>query len=235
MRGPEQPASLTQGSTTRMDDRLKDSAWQTKPSDRFVLRWIKVNLSAKITPRLLHWEWLAPWMITLFSSFVAVFAGAIFALGYGWAAGTLAAFAQVLDGVDGQYARITGRQSKGGAFWDSVLDRYADGAMMIGLVIYLFRLPSLLPQWVLLLLAFLAITGGNLISYSSARGESLGLDLGKPTLASKGTRSTVMILSAWGSLLWPQLPLAALLYLAVHPNLEVTRRLVRTLRASGPL
>jgi phosphatidylglycerophosphate synthase len=218
-----------------MDERLKDSSWQTKPSDRFVLRWIKVNLSARITPRLLQRTWLAPWMITLFSSCIAVAAGAIFALGYGWAAGTFAACAQVLDGVDGQYARITGRQSKGGAFWDSVLDRYADGAMMIGLGIYLIRLPESLPLWLLLLLAFLAITGSNLISYSSARAESLKLDLGKPTLASKGTRSTVMILSAWASLFWPQAPLLGLLYLALHPNMVVASRLIRTLRTSDPL
>ncbi|MGD9505399.1 MAG: CDP-alcohol phosphatidyltransferase family protein, partial [Syntrophobacteraceae bacterium] len=140
--------------------------------------------------------------------------------------------AQVLDGVDGQFARITGKQSRGGAFWDSVLDRYADGAMMIGMTVCLLREPSIgLPPALLLVLAFLAITGGNLISYSSARAESLGLDMGKPTLASKGTRSTVMILCALGSLFLPVLPLAALIYLAVHPNLVVLRRLRKTLNA----
>lgn len=202
--------------------------WQTKPSDRFVLKWIKVHLSARITPRLLAWGRLEPWMITLFSSGLGVLGGTVFALGWGWFAGCIAACAQVLDGVDGQFARITGKQSKGGAFWDSVLDRYADGAMVIGLIIYLVRLPFPLPPWVLLVFGALALMGSNLISYSSARAESLGIGLGKPTLASKGTRASVIILCAWASLIWPEVPIVALAYLAVHPNAVVVRRLIRT-------
>jgi len=210
-------------------------SWQTKPSDRFVLKWIKTHLSARITPRLLSYEWLKPWMITLLSSGLGVLAGFVFALGWGWLAGCIAACAQVLDGVDGQFARITGQQSKGGAFWDSVLDRYADGAMVIGLIIYLIRLPFPCPSWLILLMGALALIGSNLVSYSSARAESLGIDLGKPTLASKGTRSTVMILSAWASFFWPGSPVVALIYLALHPNMAVTARLVRALRAVHPL
>ena len=209
--------------------------WQTKPTDRFVLKWIKIHLASRITPRLVRHPWLRPWMITLFSSSLGVVAGAVFGMGWGWAAGCIAACGQVLDGVDGQYARIKGLQSRGGAFWDSVLDRYADGAMMIGLVVYLVRLPFPLPMWSILCLGFLAISGGNLISYSSARGENLGIDLGKPTLASKGTRSTVMIVCAWGSILWPGAPMAALIYLALHPNLVVIGRLARALGAREPL
>lgn len=202
--------------------------WQTKPSDRFVLKWIKVHLSARITPRLLAWGGLEPWMITLFSSGLGVLGGTVFALGWGWLAGCIAACAQVLDGVDGQFARITGKQSKGGAFWDSVLDRYADGAMVIGLIIYLVRLPFPAASWLLLVLGAFALMGSNLISYSSARAETLGIDLGKPTLASKGTRTSVLILCAWGSLIWPEAPMVALVYLALHPNAVVVRRLIRT-------
>ena len=217
--------------TTRHDPVL----WQTKPTDRFVLRWIKVHLSARITPQLVGFEWLRPWMITLFSSALGVLGGLIFALGLGWLAGCIAALAQVLDGVDGQFARLTGQQTKGGAFWDSVLDRYADGAMVIGAGVYLTRLSSPVPVWSIIALGALALIGSNLISYSSARAEALGIDLGKPTLASKGTRSTVMILCAWGSILWPNLPLVALLYLAAHTNFVVGHRLIRAHRASEPL
>lgn len=209
--------------------------WETKPSDRFVLKWIKTHFSARITPRLLAYEGLRPWMITLFSSSLGVLAGFVFALGCGWLAGCLAACAQVLDGVDGQFARLTGQASKGGAFWDSVLDRYSDGAMVIGLVLYLIRLPFCWPPWLILLLGSLALMGSNLVSYSSARAESLCIDLGKPTLASKGTRTGVMILSAWASLFWPSSPAIALIYLALHPNGTVITRLARALRNVQPL
>ena len=209
---------------------METDPWKTKPTDRFVLKWIKTHLSARITPNLVSWVWLKPWMITLFSSILGVFAGLIYALGLGWLAGCIAALAQVLDGVDGQFARLKGLQTRGGAFWDSVLDRYADGAMVIGLVTYLIRLPIRIPPGLLIFLGFLAIVGSSLVSYTSARAETLEIDLGKPTFASKGTRFTVMILCAWGSLLWPSLPLIGLLYLVLHPNLAVISRLIIALK-----
>ncbi len=209
------------------------STWKTKPSDRFVLKWIKLNLSARITPRLAPVPWLEPWMITLSSAGLGVLAGVVFALGLGWLAGLIAAAAQVLDGVDGQLARMTGRQSPFGAFLDSVMDRYADGALVIGMTIYLVRLPVGMPLWLLLTLGALALVGSNLVSYSGARAESLGVALGKHTLASKGTRTTVNILCALGTLFWPSLPLAALVYLAMHPNLAVVNRIILVGRAPG--
>ena len=207
-------------------------SWKTKPSDRFVLRWIKCHLSSRITPRLLGFPWLRPWMITLCSAILGVAAGGLFALGWAVSAGVLAGVAQVLDGVDGQFARITGMESKGGAFLDSVLDRYADGAMVLGMLVYLLRLESLpLSSWLVGLVGFLALAGSGLVSYTSARAESLALSMGAPTLASKGTRTSVMVLCALGTLLWPFLPVAALVYLAVHPNVVVIRRLLRGCRA----
>ena len=51
-------------------------------------------------------------------------------------------------------------------------------------------------------MAFLAISGGSLILYTTARAESLGIALGKPTLASKGTRtSRDSALAGWASFL----------------------------------
>jgi phosphatidylglycerophosphate synthase len=208
-------------------------SWKTKPTDRFVLKWIKVHLSARITPKLVKFPWLRPWMITISSTGLGGIAGVVFAMGCGWLAGLVGGIAQILDGVDGQFARLTGRQSAAGAFWDSVLDRYADGAMMIGLVVYLVGLPAPLAPWVLLLLGSVALIGSGLISYSSARAENLGLNMGKPTLASKGTRMTMMVLAALGSAIWPWLPLIALLYLAAHSNVVVIRRLIIAHRSSS--
>ena len=205
-------------------------SWQTKPSDRFILKWIKIHLSARITQKILPWSWLDPWMITVFSAVLGTAAGAVFASGWAGFAGCIAAGSQVLDGVDGQLARLTGRQTNAGAFWDSLLDRYTDGSMVIGLTVYLFQLPAPLPFWLVLTLGALALIGSNLISYSSARAENLNIDLGQQTLASKGTRMTVMIVCAWGSLFWPPLPVVALVYLACHTQLVVGYRLIRAQR-----
>jgi phosphatidylglycerophosphate synthase len=207
--------------------------WQTKPTDRFILKWIKVKLSARITPKLIKYQWLAPWQITLFSAVVGCIAGIIFALGHGFLAGCIALVSQVLDGVDGQYARITGKQTRGGAFWDSALDRYSDGFMIIGLTIYLIRLPIPMPRELLILLGALAFIGSNLISYTTARAQTLDINLGKPTLASKGTRFSVMIVCALGSVVLPGIPVIALIYLVLHTNLVIIRRLKLTFNHNG--
>ncbi len=207
--------------------------WRTKPTDRFVLKWIKVNLSARITPGLARIGWLRPWMMTVCSAGLGTAAGVVFALGYGWPAGLIAAIAQVFDGVDGQLARLTSQQSRAGAFLDSALDRYADGAMVLGMIIYLLRLSLDLPLWLILALGALALIGSNLVSYTAARAGELQIALGKPTLASKGTRSSVMILGALGSAFWPPLPFVALSYLAIHPNLAVLARIIRVYKKDG--
>jgi phosphatidylglycerophosphate synthase len=199
------------------------TSWKTKPSDRFVLKWIKCNLSARITPRLVQFAWLKPGMITVSSSLIGVLAGVVFAMGWGFIAGLLAAVSQVLDGVDGQFARITNQQSNAGAFLDSVLDRYSDGVLVIGLITFNFGLGF--PLWLLWALGALALIGSGLISYSSARADSLNIPLGKATLASKGTRTTVTAVSGILSPLFPFMPMVALCYLVVHTNLVVLYRI----------
>jgi nicotinamide-nucleotide adenylyltransferase len=201
--------------------------WRTKPTDRFVLKWIKLHLSARVTPLFARIGWLRPAHVTIAATLLGSAAGLLLALRHGWQAGIVAAIAQILDGVDGQFARLTGRSSRGGAFLDSVLDRYADGALVIGMTIYAARVPAGAPLWLVLTLGALALIGGNLISYSSARAQTLGLELGAPTLASKGTRTSLLILAAWGTLLWRGAPLLALGIIALHANIEVLRRLGR--------
>ena len=198
-------------------------SWQTKPTDRFVLKWIKVNLSAPITPLLVEFRWLKPWMISVGSTVIGISAGLTLAVGWGFLAGLLAAGAQILDGVDGQFARLTGQESRAGAFLDSVLDRYADGFLVIGLIIFNERMG--LPAWLLLPLGGLALIGSGLISYSSSRADNLGIRFGGPTLASKGTRTTVTAVSSILSPVLTFMPVAALCYLAFHTNMVLLYRI----------
>gem|GEM_PF-228210 len=209
--------------------------WKTKPTDRFILKWIKCHLSARLTPWIFPISWIHPWMVTLASAALGVAAGLAYGFGRAFSAGCLAAAAQILDGMDGQLARLRGSESRGGAFWDSVLDRYADGAMVAGLTVYLVGSDQPLPPGLILVLGVSALIGSSLISYSSARAECLGLEMGAPTLASKGTRWAVMICGAWGGVAWWGFPLLSLAYLVVHPNLVVLRRLNRTRRVTAPL
>jgi len=197
--------------------------WKTKPTDRFVLRWIKCHLSARVTPLLSRYVWIRPWMVTVFSAGAGLAAGVLFAMGWPLPAGVVGAVSQVLDGVDGQLARLTGRETRYGAFLDSVLDRYADGAMVMGIIVYAAKASPAAFLWLVLSVGALALFGSNLVSYAKARADGLGISLGKPTLASKGTRVTAMSISGLLGGFWPAAPLLALGYLAVHSNCVVAK------------
>ncbi len=205
-------------------------SWMTKPTDRFVLRWIKVHLSAPVSRRVAVVRWVRPWMVTVTAAGLGVSAGVSYGAGAPVVAAGLGAVGQILDGVDGQVSRITGRESSAGALLDSVLDRYADGAMVLGSVVYLQRSHPRWPRGLLWLLGGLALLGSNAVSYSAARAESLGFDGFPPTRASKGTRSAVNIVAAAATPVWSGSPLLSLLYLATHPNSTVVARLLRVAR-----
>ncbi|UCF38399.1 MAG: CDP-alcohol phosphatidyltransferase family protein, partial [Acidobacteriota bacterium] len=151
--------------------------WKTKPSDRFVLKWIKLYLSSKVTPILARFRWITPLMITCTSTTLGVAGGILLGLGYGWQGGILAAVGQLFDGVDGQLARLTSRESHLGGFLDSVLDRYSDGFLVVGLTVFALRIPSPLPPVLVGLIGTLAFISCNSVSYSAARAANLGFDL----------------------------------------------------------
>ena len=75
------------------------------------------------------------------------------------------------DLIDGAMARAVGRTSKFGAFWDSTLDRFGDGAVFGGLALY-FAGPGDSDLYLALSLWCLVI--GAVTSYARARAESLG-------------------------------------------------------------
>jgi phosphatidylglycerophosphate synthase len=75
---------------------------------------------------------------------------------------------QVTDCVDGDLARLTGRTSRSGAYLDSVLDRWTDAALIIGLAF------SDLDAYATA--AAFALVGAFLTSYTRARAQSLGTD-----------------------------------------------------------
>jgi len=140
--------------------------------------------------------------------------------------GLLAAVAQILDGVDGQVARLTGKESAEGAFLDSVLDRYMDFSLLFGILLYCFRFSNLNPA-LLILIAFLATAGASQVSYATARSASLQMKYSRPEYAGKGTRTTVIVICGVLTPLWIHFPLMALIYLAVHPNISMIASLMR--------
>jgi CDP-diacylglycerol--glycerol-3-phosphate 3-phosphatidyltransferase len=90
-------------------------------------------------------------------------------------AGWIMAVTAFFDVVDGAVARRTGRSTVFGAFYDSSLDRVADGALMAGLTVFYATNP-IHHNLYMMVVCLCGIIGTFLVSYTRARAESLGID-----------------------------------------------------------
>src|SRR3989442_7216964 len=110
-----------------------------------------------------------PNILTLIGMVINIFAMVLFAKGiFSWA-GLVILFAGIFDIVDGEVARRTKRETKFGAFFDSVIDRYSDLLLLLGLIIWYAKINRIFYVG----LTSLVLIGSVLTSYSRARAESL--------------------------------------------------------------
>jgi len=122
-----------------------------------------------------------PNSITTVGTLCSITAGAIYATGHIMTAGWVLGLTALFDVLDGTVARRTGRSTVFGAFYDSSLDRVADGAVLGGLTIFFARndVHHSVPSWTgtpMVAVLLLGIIGTFLTSYTRARAESLGID-----------------------------------------------------------
>lgn len=140
----------------------------------------------KVTPNQMTW---AAFSIALLS-FVS------FVLGYNIIAGLLVQLSSIVDGIDGSLARLKGMTSEFGGFLDSVLDRYADILIVLGLTLWSLAYETYSGIW---LAGMLAITGIICISYTRARispNHQHLFDTGFKSLASRDIRLFLIMLGA---------------------------------------
>jgi CDP-diacylglycerol---glycerol-3-phosphate 3-phosphatidyltransferase len=110
-----------------------------------------------------------PNILTLVGLLINVVAAVLFYKGiFTWAA-LVVIFAGIFDIVDGEVARRTNRVTKFGAFFDSVIDRYSDVMLLLGLIGWYAKVDRLQYVW----LTGLCLIGSVLTSYTRARAESL--------------------------------------------------------------
>jgi CDP-diacylglycerol--glycerol-3-phosphate 3-phosphatidyltransferase len=115
----------------------------------------------------------SPDLVTLFGTVGVVFSSIVF-FSQGeflWGSILFSMFVG-LDAVDGTVARLLNRNSSWGAFFDSVLDRIADG-VVLGCIAFYFANQGKETYFVLSLVALLA---SEIVSYTKARAEGLGLN-----------------------------------------------------------
>ena len=118
---------------------------------------------------------VSPNAITTVGTLITIAAGAVYASGHIMTAGWIMAVTAFFDVVDGEVARRTGRCTVFGAFYDSTLDRVADGALMAGLTVF-YATNATHHNRYMMVVCLLGIIGTFLVSYTRARAESLGMD-----------------------------------------------------------
>jgi CDP-diacylglycerol--glycerol-3-phosphate 3-phosphatidyltransferase len=118
---------------------------------------------------------VSPNTITTVGTVLTVAAGVVYATGHIMTAGWIMAVTAFFDVADGQVARRTGRSTVFGAFYDSTLDRVADGALMAGLTVF-YATNAIHHNIYMVVVCLVGIVGTFLVSYTRARAESLGID-----------------------------------------------------------
>jgi phosphatidylinositol phosphate synthase len=119
--------------------------------------------------------------LTTLGTICSLIAGGIYAAGQISLAGWVLGLTAVFDAIDGEVARRSGRTTVFGAFYDSTLDRIADGAVLGGICLFFARngVHQSYPGWVstpMVAVLLLGIIGSFLTSYTRARAEGLGID-----------------------------------------------------------
>lgn len=179
--------------------------------------------------------------LTALGFILCVAAGIQFAIGSFRIASTLTLFAGMCDILDGQVARLGGKVTRFGAFFDSVLDRLAEGFLFIGITFYYgYQLVDmtihpervmanlqhqLMPDTFLAIamLSMLAMVGSFMVSYTRARAEGLGLDC-KVGWFERPERMVLLIIAGYFGL-GPVIP-GALIVLVIFSFATAIQRMV---------
>jgi CDP-diacylglycerol--glycerol-3-phosphate 3-phosphatidyltransferase len=109
-----------------------------------------------------------PNVLTFIGLLINVVAAFLFAAGKLRMAGFVVLGAGLFDMVDGRVARETNRVTRFGGFFDSVLDRYSDLGVLVGLLVYY----ASINRFFYVVLTAIVMTGTVMVSYTRARAEN---------------------------------------------------------------
>ena len=159
-----------------------------------------------------------PNVLTFLGLLVNGVAAALLASGRFLAAGVVIMVAGLFDMVDGRVARETNRVTRFGGFFDSVLDRYSDLVLLMGLLVYY----ASINRFFYVVLTAVVMTGSVMVSYTRARAEC-AIPRCKVGFMERPERLVLFIIGAltgrMAQVLW---------VIAVLSNLTVAHRMIYT-------
>jgi CDP-diacylglycerol--glycerol-3-phosphate 3-phosphatidyltransferase len=137
--------------------------------------------------------------------------------------GFLLVAAALFDALDGTVARAMRLTSKFGAFFDSVMDRFSEATVLMGLILHYLWSGGQVEA----ALIYVTIVGSLMVSYTRARAEGLGLEC-KTGLLTRFERVAVLAIALIIGQVTP-----ALWLMAVLTNFTALQRVHYVWRATG--
>ena len=195
-----------------------------KDTDGPVSRILNRPISLRISKLLLK-TGITPNQISIISTVIGLVGASFFFSGeyfYLILGGILIHIHSIVDGCDGEVARLKLRQTKYGGWLDAVLDRYVDAAIIFGLAYGYWNMTGDMTIWII---GFSTLIGTFLNSYTSDKYDSIfkNGDMAKKSKFRMG-RDVRLLLIVIGALT-NQIPIM-LIILAVIANFEAIRRLI---------
>jgi CDP-diacylglycerol---glycerol-3-phosphate 3-phosphatidyltransferase len=186
------------------------------------------NASNRIIRLIVHGLALSkihPNVLTFLGLLINVVAAVLLAAGRFRAAGLVIISAGLFDMVDGRVARATNQVTRFGGFFDSVLDRYSDLGLLMGLLVYYGNINR--PFYVVL--TAIVMTGSVMVSYTRARAEN-AIPMCKVGFMERPERVVLLIIGALFDRMAP-----VLWVIAVLSNITVVHRMIFTWQESRRL
>ena len=166
-----------------------------------------------------------PNVLTFIGLLINIWAAILLGQGNFRVAGYVIIGAGIFDMVDGRVARETNQVTRFGGFFDSVLDRYSDLALLMGLLVYYGNINR--PLYVVL--TAIVMTASVMISYTRARAEN-EIPTCKVGFLERPERVVLLIIGALFDRMAP-----VLWVIAVMGNLTVVHRMMYTFQQTKHL
>ena len=186
---------------------------------------IACNKVIRLIVRGLALSKIHPNVLTFLGLVINIGAAVLLAAGRFRAAGLVIIGAGLFDMVDGRVARETNRVTRFGGFFDSVLDRYSDLALLMGLLVYY----GIINRPFYVVLTAIVMTGSVMVSYTRARAENT-IPKCKVGFLERPERVVLLIIGALFDRMAP-----VLWVLAVLSNVTVIHRMIYTWRETKQL
>ena len=159
-----------------------------------------------------------PNVLTFLGLVINSVAAALFAGGKFFTGGLVVIAAGLFDMVDGRVARETKRVTAFGGFFDSVIDRYSDLALYVGLLVYY----ASINRFFYIVLTAIVMTGSVMVSYTRARAEN-SIPKCKVGFLERPERLVLIIIGALFDRMAP-----VLWVIAILSNVTVMHRMIFT-------